>query len=42
VISDLAIGESGFGDYIIMKVDQLGIIEDWKPTLEDFQDDDED
>ncbi len=42
VISDLAIGESGFGDYIIMKVDQLGIIENWKPTLQDFQDDDED
>lgn len=42
VLSDLSIGESGFGDYIIMKIDQLGIIEGWEPTLEEFQDDDED
>lgn len=42
VISDLAIGESGYGDYIIMKVDHIGIIEGWRPTLEDFLDDDED
>lgn len=41
VISDLAIGESGYGDYIIMKIDSNGIIENWKPTLEDFQDDED-
>lgn len=41
VISDLAIGESGYGDYIIMKVDENGMIEGWSPTLEDFQDDEE-
>lgn len=37
VISDLAIGESGFGDYIIMKVDETGKIENWNPSFEDFQ-----
>lgn len=42
VIRDLAVGESGWGDYIIMKIDQLGIIEKWKPTLYDFKDDEED
>jgi len=42
VISDLAIGESGYGDYIILKISENGYITDWKPTLEDFQDDDED
>lgn len=36
VISDLAIGESGFGDYIILKVDENGIIENWRPSLKDF------
>lgn len=42
VINDLAIGESGFGDYIIMKVDENGIIEGWSPTLKEFQSGDED
>lgn len=42
VINDLAIGESGFGDYIIMKVDENGLIEGWSPTLEEFQKNDED
>ena len=37
VISDLAIGERGFGDYIIMTIDENGIIENWNPTLEDFE-----
>lgn len=42
VISDLAIGESGYGDYIIMKIDENGMIEGWSPTLEDFMDDEDD
>lgn len=42
VISDLAIGESGFGDYIIMLVNEEGIIKDWSPTLEDFKNNEED
>lgn len=42
VISDLAIGESGFGDYIILSIDENGIIKDWSPTLEEFQCDNED
>lgn len=41
VISDLAIGRSGFGDYIIMKVDETGKIEDWNPTFEDFETEDD-
>lgn len=42
VISDLAIGESGFGDYIIMQVNEEGIIKDWSPNLEDFKNNEED
>ena len=38
VISDLAIGESGFGDYIIMEIDENGMIENWSPSLEEFID----
>lgn len=27
----------GFGDYIIMKVDENGFIQDWKPTFDEFK-----
>ena len=37
VIDDLSIGESGYGDYIIMKIDEDGKIEDWNPTFEEFK-----
>lgn len=42
VINDLSIGESGYGDYIIMSIDENGVIKDWSPTLEEFQNDSED
>lgn len=42
VISDLSIGESGYGDYIIMKIDENGMIEGWSPTLEGFMEDEDD
>lgn len=29
--------ENGFGDYIIMKVDENGKIANWKPTFEEFE-----
>lgn len=32
----------GYGDYIIMKVDENGMIEQWKPTLSGFSDDQDD
>ena len=28
----------GFGDYIIMKVDEDGMIANWKPTFKEFED----
>lgn len=33
--------EQGYGDYIIMKVDASGNIENWKPDISDFADEDE-
>lgn len=41
VISDLAIGESGYGDYIIMDIDENGMIENWRPSLRDFMEEEE-
>lgn len=32
----------GYGDYIKMKIDGNGLIENWKPNLSDFSDNDED
>ncbi|MDX8157786.1 hypothetical protein SLK20_01050 [Acinetobacter pittii] len=37
----LSPAENGYGDYIIMKIDAKGQIENWKFNLEDFQDEDE-
>ncbi|MGK7213745.1 hypothetical protein ACSOTF_09550 [Acinetobacter baumannii] len=34
--------ENGYGDYIIMKIDSNGQIENWKFNLEDFQEGDDD
>lgn len=45
VPSCLAINDSGYGDYIIMKVDENGMIEDWKFDKSDIikmMDDEED
>lgn len=30
--------ENGYGDYIIMQIDENGVIEDWKPIVNDFFD----
>lgn len=30
-------GGEGYGDYIIMKVDENGLIENWKPKFDDFE-----
>lgn len=38
----LAIDDSGYGDYIIITVDENGKIKNWNPTFEEFQDDDDD
>ena len=38
----LAINDRGYGDYIIMKIDENGLIEDWKPNIDDFLDEDQD
>ena len=37
VISDLAINDSGFGDYIILEINEEGFIKDWNPILKDFK-----
>ncbi len=34
--------ENGYGDYIIMDIDENGKIADWKPSTDGFQDDEED
>lgn len=34
--------ESGYGDYIIMDIDENGIIKDWCFNVSDFQEDEED
>lgn len=41
VISDLAIGESGFGDYIILTIDGNGVIQNWNPKLSEFLEDED-
>ncbi len=41
VISSLSINDEGYGDYIIMTVDENGIIKDWKFNLKDFDNSDE-
>jgi len=33
-------GGEGFGDYIIMKIDESGAIQNWRPNLDDFYDED--
>jgi hypothetical protein len=33
--------ERGYGDYIIMDIDEYGIINDWNFSIEDFAQDDE-
>ena len=33
---------NGYGDYVIMKVDENGIIENWQPNLDDFEDNEDD
>jgi len=35
----LAIEDSGYGDYIIIKVDENGLINNWKFNISDFIDD---
>lgn len=34
--------ENGYGDYIIMDIDEDGMIQDWKCDLSDFDNEDED
>ncbi|KAB1228471.1 hypothetical protein [Chryseobacterium viscerum] len=36
VIDCMSVGENGYGDYIIMNIDENGLILGWKPNLEDF------
>lgn len=38
VISSLCPDENGYGDYIIMNVDENGMIANWKFDAEDFED----
>lgn len=38
----LSINDAGYGDYIIMKIDEKGLIEDWKPNIDDFLDEEQD
>lgn len=40
VPSILSPKENGYGDYIIMDIDENGKIENWKTDLESFEDDD--
>lgn len=32
----LSPGDNGYGDYIIMDIDENGIIQDWNPTFNEF------
>lgn len=34
-------GKNGYGDYIIMEIDGAGSIADWRVTLEEFQENDD-
>lgn len=38
----LSINDRGYGDYIIMKIDEKGLIEDWKYNIDDFLDEEQD
>lgn len=40
VISSLCPKENGYGDYIIMNVDENGMIENWEFNPKDFEDED--
>ena len=42
VPSTLSPAENGYGDYIIMSVDENGKIEDWEFDIDDFKTDDND
>lgn len=37
----LAIDDSGYGDYIIITVDENGKIKNWNPTFDEFQNDED-
>lgn len=37
VLDCLAINDSGYGDYIIMTIDENGKIKDWKPEFGEFE-----
>jgi len=41
VISSLCPDENGYGDYIIMTVDENGMIQNWDFNANDFQDDED-
>jgi len=30
-------GDQGYGDYVIMKIDENGFIENWKPSFKEFE-----
>ena len=32
--------EEGYGDYIIMSIDETGLIQNWEPNFDDFYDED--
>ena len=34
----MCIGENGYGDYLIMEINEQGFIKDWKPSLDCFED----
>lgn len=42
VLDCLAIGENGYGDYMIMEIDENGKIKNWKPKFPEFVGDDYD
>ncbi len=41
VIKCMSPKENGYGDYVIMDIDENGFIKNWKPTLDEFTEDDE-
>lgn len=41
VIDMMCPKENGCGDYIIMDIDENGIIQDWKPSFDEFENDSE-
>lgn len=41
VIDMMCPKENGYGDYIIMDIDENGIIQDWKPSFDEFENDSE-